>query len=254
MIYWPLTMNTASIGRTVQWARRRAGMTQHDLARALDMPQPSIARIERGTVTPRTATLIAILEVTGHRLAVEPIGPIIDHAPIQRQLTMNVPKRVRQALGEVAANRQESPLHILSRLRRFGIDFVLIGDVAEIVHGAPLTAGRHVEIVHAQTDVARERLAMALEDLGATTAKDGKHTTDAGELSVRTQTAAGDGYEVLVRNAARAYVDSGINVRVAAIEDLIRDRLARSTPHDEEAARVLRAVADELPTAPVLAG
>jgi transcriptional regulator with XRE-family HTH domain len=247
-------MNTAAIGRTVQWARKRAGMTQHDLARALEMPQPSIARIERGTVTPRTATLIAILEVTGHRLAVEPIGPTIDHAPIQRQLAMDVPKRTRQALGRIGDDRRTSPIHILSRLRRFGVDFVLVGDLAEVVHGAPMKAGRRVEIVQAQTDVARERLAMVLEDLGATTAKDGDYITDAGELSARTETAAGDGYEILVRNAARTNVDSGINVRVAAIEDLIRDRLARSTPEDEQAARVLRAVADELRTAPVVAG
>jgi transcriptional regulator with XRE-family HTH domain len=80
-------MNEAAIGRTVRWARKRAGMTQHDLARATGMPQPSIARIERGTVISRTATLIALLRATGNRLAVEPIGPsaeanaIDDEAP-----------------------------------------------------------------------------------------------------------------------------------------------------------------------------
>ena len=245
-------MNTASIGRTVQWARKRAGMTQHDLAKALEMPQPSIARIERGTVTPRTATLIAILEVTGHRLAVEPIGPAVDHAPIQRQLTMNVAKRTWDAMGRRSDDRRTSPIHVLSRLRRFGVDFVLIGDLAEVVHGAPMKVGREVAIVHAQTDVTRERLAQALEDLNAKSTDGVTFSTDAGQLTVRTQTAAGDGYDVLVRNAPRTFVDSGINVRVAAIEDLIRDRLARSTPEDEQAARVLRAVADELPTAPAL--
>ena len=39
-------------------------MTQHDLAQAVGMPQPSIARIEAGTVIPRTTTLLAILEAT----------------------------------------------------------------------------------------------------------------------------------------------------------------------------------------------
>jgi transcriptional regulator with XRE-family HTH domain len=245
-------MNTASIGRTVQWARKRAGMTQHDLARALDMPQPSIARIERGTVTPRTATLIAILEVTGHRLAVEPIGPAVDHAPIQRQLTMNVPKRTWQALGRKSDDRRMSPIHILSRLRRFGVEFVLVGDLAEVVHGAPMKVGREVEIVHAQTDATRERLAQALEDLNAESTDGMTYSTDAGRLTLRTQTAAGDDYDVLARNARRTFVDGGINVRVAAIEDLVLDRLARSTPEDDDAARVLQAVADELPTAPAI--
>jgi transcriptional regulator with XRE-family HTH domain len=67
-------MNDTSVGRAVQRARKRAGMTQHQLAHAVGMPQPSIARIERGSVIPRTATLIAILKATGHQLTVEPIA------------------------------------------------------------------------------------------------------------------------------------------------------------------------------------
>ena len=68
-------MNEADIGRTVRFARKRAGMTQHELGQAVGMPQPSIARIERGTVVPRTQTLLALLRATGHQLTVEPIGP-----------------------------------------------------------------------------------------------------------------------------------------------------------------------------------
>jgi predicted transcriptional regulator len=60
------------VGEQVRLARIGAGMTQQELARAVDMPQPSIARIERGTVNPRTSTLIAILRATGNRLAIEP--------------------------------------------------------------------------------------------------------------------------------------------------------------------------------------
>ena len=58
-------------------------MTQQQLAEAVGMPQPSIARIERGTVLPRTATLIALLAATGHRLTVEPIAPTVDHEAIE---------------------------------------------------------------------------------------------------------------------------------------------------------------------------
>jgi predicted transcriptional regulator len=68
-------MDADSIGPTLRWARRQAGMTQQDLAQAAGMPQPSIARIEAGTVSPRTSTLIELLAATGHQLAVEPIGP-----------------------------------------------------------------------------------------------------------------------------------------------------------------------------------
>jgi predicted transcriptional regulator len=49
-------------------------MTQHELAEAVGMSQPSIARIESGAVVPRTTTLLAILAATGHELAIQPIG------------------------------------------------------------------------------------------------------------------------------------------------------------------------------------
>jgi transcriptional regulator with XRE-family HTH domain len=71
-------VNTDTVGRTVRWARTRAGMTQQELAEATGMPQPSIARIEAGAVVPRTATLIALLEATGHQLSVVPIDPATD--------------------------------------------------------------------------------------------------------------------------------------------------------------------------------
>jgi predicted transcriptional regulator len=67
-------VNEIAVAMTVRWARKRAGMTQQDLAAAVGMPQPSIARIERGTVTPRVTTLVALLRATGHQLTVEPIG------------------------------------------------------------------------------------------------------------------------------------------------------------------------------------
>jgi predicted transcriptional regulator len=67
-------VNEPTVGQTVRWARKRAGMTQHDLAQATRMPQPSIARIESGAVVPRTSTLVQLLHATGHQLSVEAIG------------------------------------------------------------------------------------------------------------------------------------------------------------------------------------
>ncbi|MGI8828192.1 MAG: helix-turn-helix domain-containing protein [Candidatus Limnocylindria bacterium] len=57
-------MSPKAIGQRLRWARKQAGMTQQQLARAVGMPQPSIARIERGTVLPRTATLTELLAAT----------------------------------------------------------------------------------------------------------------------------------------------------------------------------------------------
>ena len=77
-------------------------MTQHDLAKAVGMPQPSIARIEAGTVIPRTTTLLAILEATGHQLTVDPICPAVDLEAIRDRLRLSHPQRTKLALGRAA--------------------------------------------------------------------------------------------------------------------------------------------------------
>jgi transcriptional regulator with XRE-family HTH domain len=219
-------MNAASIGGRLRWARRRAGMTQQQLAEAVGMPQPSIARIERGTVSPRTATLAELLAATGHRLTVEPMGPAVDASTIGRRLRMSVPQRTHQALGKATG-----PFRTIKRLRRFGVPFVLIGELAEAAHGSAAKAGQMVEICHAGTDVARERLSLALAE-----------ADPAVEVRLVTETDAGDDHDVLARNATGMHVDAGILVQVASVDDLLRIRLARGTPEDRKAAQILRAI------------
>lgn len=210
-------------------------MTQQDLAEATKMPQPSIARIEAGAVVPRTATLMQLLAATGHQLAVEPIGPAVETEEIERRLGMTVPVRVHRAIGRSAAKDPlTSPFRVLRRLRRFNVPFVLIGALAEAAHGAPVKATWPVEVCHATTDVGLERLNMAVKDLGPLAEKK--------RLRLSTQTAAGDDFDAIDRNAVGMFVDSGIRVRVASIDDLVRIRLAAGTPEGEQAAAVLRAV------------
>lgn len=221
-------------------------MTQHDLARTVRMPQSSIARIEGGTVIPRTATLMALLAATGHQLAVEPIGPPVPLEAARQRLRMNVAARTWAALGRaVARDSRRSPIRILRRLRLFGVAFVLIGDLAEVAHGSPVRIGRMVEVCHSQTDLVRGRLGRALEDLGATTSDGLEFTTDAGRVRLTTETAAGDDYDMLARTAVRMHVDTGILVPVASLDDLVRIRLARGAPDDRVSAAMLRAIAEQ---------
>ena len=189
------------------------------------MPQPSIARIEAGTVTPRTATLIEILSATGYQLSVEPVDPAVDREAIRNLLAMGVPRRT-PATGR-----------ILQRLRRFGVPFVLVGRLAEAAQGSPLKVGREIEVCVASTDVAQDRLKLALDDRAA--------TTDAGRLRILTETAAGDPYDVLRRNAVPMHVEAGMLVPVASLEDLIRARRAHCTQDDREAASILGAIIEE---------
>jgi transcriptional regulator with XRE-family HTH domain len=235
-------MDRAAVGRMVRWARKRASMTQHDLARAVGMPQPSIARIEAGTVLPRTATLLALLDAAGHQLTAEPLTPSGPTEATRRRLAMSVPARTWAALGRAVKDPQTNPIRILRRLRLFGVPFVLIGDLAEAAHGAPIKVGRIIEICHARTDEARSRLDRTLEDLEAKSTGGVEFTTRAGRLRLATEVATGDDHELLVRNAVKMHVDAGILVPVASPYDLARIRLARGTPDDRQAAAVLRAI------------
>ena len=236
------------MGRMIRWARKRAGMTQHDLANALEMPQPSIARIERGTVIPRTTTLMAILEATGHQMTVEPAGAPVDRGPIRQRLRLDVPRRTWLALGRAAKNRRTSPTQILRRLRGAGVPFVLIGELAEVAHGSPATIRKAVEICHAGSDVARHRLHAALAELVATSVDATHYKTRAGHLRVVTETAAGDDYDTLVRTAVPVLIDTAIQVHVASIDDLIRIRRAGGMTEDRTAEAILRAIGEEVAT------
>lgn len=232
-------MAPASVGRTLRWARRRAGMTQHDLARAVGMPQPSIARIEAGNVLPRTATLLAILDATGHELLVEPrvaVRAEVREAARERELR-SIPRRTWEAMG------RRGSTGVLRRLGFEGVPFILVGDLAEVVHGAPRRVGQEFEICHPRDAAVAARLAMVLRQIGASPPlgiaelradHDIHVTTHAGGLRLTTRTAAGDDYELLARNATRLIIDASLLVHVASLEDLMRVRRAEGAVADLE--------------------
>ena len=101
-------MNAAS---AVRYARRRAGLTQRELAGRTGVPQPAIARIERGAVSPRIATLDRLLAATGDALELTTrIGDGVDRSLIQAALARTPEQRIvaaGQAGRNLAAFRRE---------------------------------------------------------------------------------------------------------------------------------------------------
>ena len=211
------------------------------------MPQSTVVRIERGTVMPRSRTLVELLLATGHELLVErAVGIGMDPEPIRERLEIDVPLRIRRSLGSTP--RRIGPVRILRRLRRFGVRFVLIGGLAESVHGAP-GRERAVEVCQARDPVNLERLATALADLGAAAVDSPRRAfvkTDAGRLYLDPEPVAGDDFDVLARNAKRTLVDPGLLVPVAAVDDLIRIRRWRGRPEDRRILDVLGALRNEI--------
>lgn len=223
-------------------------MTQQHLADELGMPQPTIARIERGTVLPRTSTLMALVEATGHRLTVQPMHPelpAIDTSAIDARLLLQPSRRTQQALSARDRRPERRPTRVLSVLRRFGVPFVLIGELAEAVRGAPGTIGRTIEVVHAETETARQRIGKATDEM----ARLGLRRSD---LILLTASPADDDFETLLRTSTRMLVDVAIYVRVASLEDLVRQRLANGTDEDRAAASVLEAVSGRIAERPHL--
>ena len=101
-------MNGASILRN---ARRRAGLSQRQLAAAVAIPQPAIARIESGAVVPRVDTLGRLLAGCGERLESRPrLGAGLDRTAIRGLLRLSPGERARLAVEE-ARNLERVHIH-----------------------------------------------------------------------------------------------------------------------------------------------
>ncbi len=87
-------------GRMVRHARRRAGLTQRQLAARARIPQETIARIERGRSDPRVGTLDRLLEGCGFGLEHMPrLGIGIDRTQIRDLLAMKPEERLSVAIA-----------------------------------------------------------------------------------------------------------------------------------------------------------
>lgn len=79
-------------------ARRRAGMTQADLAKAGGVKQPTISRIESGAVVPSVDTLDRLLRACGESLEALPLlGIGVDRTLFRRWVGLSPTDRLRVA-------------------------------------------------------------------------------------------------------------------------------------------------------------
>jgi transcriptional regulator with XRE-family HTH domain len=84
--------------RILRQARRRAGLTQRQLASEAGVPQPMVARIESGAVIPRVDTLDRLLEACGEGLESHPRpGRGLDRTGYVELLRKSPGERLRQA-------------------------------------------------------------------------------------------------------------------------------------------------------------
>jgi transcriptional regulator with XRE-family HTH domain len=95
----------SSAASYVNQARRAAGLSQRQLAERTGVPQPAIARIERGHQDPRTETLERLLKACDFELRLGPKrGVGVDESLILEMLRQTPAERLRAstAYGQFA--------------------------------------------------------------------------------------------------------------------------------------------------------
>ena len=87
----------ASPATLVKASRKRAGLTQAELARRAGTTQPVVARLEREGANPRLDTLERMIAATGHSLELS-AGPAagIDETMIVADLKLSPDERLRR--------------------------------------------------------------------------------------------------------------------------------------------------------------
>ncbi len=153
---------------------------------------------------------------------------------------------------------------IFACLNRHGVQYVLIGGLAAVLHGSPLPTV-DADICPSRAPGNLERLAAALAELdarirtadtpaGVPFPREARFlagiellnlVTRAGDIDLAFVPAGTTGFDDLDRRAVRMTVHES-TIGVAALEDIIRSKEAANRPKDQRSLPMLRQLLDEL--------
>lgn len=241
-------MGTAGL---IREARKRAGLTQAELAARIRRPQSTVARWEAQRRTPSLEVLREVADACGLELTVR--FAKADNSYdwfIARQLELPPAER----LATMSAGYDVLPL--LRALHARQARCVLIGEVAAVLQGCPLTLDRRTSaIVPGGDAVSEHALAAALQGLGAVRGDIddrfcGLHAVepwtlpDASTVEVVHRPAGTHGYADLCRDARAVALLPDLQVTVASVADLARIADASPRPVDRAWLAALRTLAE----------
>jgi transcriptional regulator with XRE-family HTH domain len=225
-------------GNMILMARRRARLTQRDLASRLGCRQATIARWERGDRQPAFQDVQDVVGACGLQLDAHLLPEDRSWWPqIAAQLERTPVERVRQlappaAFGDVVA--------VLEALAETRVPVIVIGELAGALHGWPLVlSDGPIEVCAREQAVGaiRQRLSAADADVGAYALASDRR------LAITETPAATSGYGDLARGAETVKVDGG-TVQVAGLLDLLRIADASPDPDARRHALAYGAVLD----------
>ena len=212
--------------------RRRAGLSQEQLAERLGRTQSTIARWESGYQRPPLESVVEALHACGLELTVG-MARYDDsyESLIARQLMMDPADRVRRLARRAAGF---DPIGVLRELTK-DAQFVVIGKVAGAFNGWPITLGaRTLQVVPAESSVGALEAAARL--FGAEPSGEGEDGAQrwvlpsGAELHVSAALRGTGGYRDLARDATSMLIAPGVSVEVASLIDLIRIAEASTGP------------------------
>jgi transcriptional regulator with XRE-family HTH domain len=222
----------------IREARLRAGLTQQELADRSGRKRSVIARWERGAIAPSLETFLEIIGVCGFELPLE-LKPRDDaaHKRLHKNALLSPERRVRRLLKASASDEPFDPYAILAALERRHTSYVVVGAFGRIIQGAEeITDG--IDIAPSLRDANLQRLALTLDDLGATRTDGGPlvlHESNVreaanfefrsakGKLKIVPEPAGTrGGYDDLRRAATQEPIGKGLRVTVASTADLAR--------------------------------
>lgn len=92
-----MSVDVSGTASLLREARRRAGLTQAELAKRLGISQAAVAKLERPGANPTVDTLDRALWATGHQLMLDAParGRGVDESLIRRQLELSPAERIR---------------------------------------------------------------------------------------------------------------------------------------------------------------
>ncbi len=157
------------------------------------------------------------------------------------------------------------PVEICAVLIDEGVDFVVLGGFAAIIHGSPLPT-EDIDVIPSLEDDNLERLARALKRLGAKIRTgDEAVSTNIDAAFIRNmphmlnlETAFGDldlvftpagklaGYEGWLGRSRRAQLREDLIVVVADLDDIIASKRAANRPKDQRSLPYLESLRDQL--------
>src|SRR5208337_4732945 len=152
-------------------------------------------------------------------------------------------------------------LAILKTLRPHGVDFIIVGGVCAVLHGAPI-ATFDLDVVHSREPNNLARLMAALKELDAHYRIPGRrekrpgpsHLASAGHQLLMTRfgpldllgtIGKGRDYGQLLDETIELEIDGGLKVRVSTLESLVKTKEETGQEKDRAVLPVLRQVLEQ---------